>query len=87
MGHALNNSIQDTIIRFKRMQGYSTLWLPGTDHASIATEVKIVEKMKADGLTKADVGRDGFLERAWQWKEQYGGRIVEQLKSHLQMDI
>ena len=80
MGHALNNSIQDTIIRFKRMQGYSTLWLPGTDHASIATEVKIVEKMKADGLTKADVGRDGFLERAWQWKEQYGGRIVEQLK-------
>ena len=80
MGHALNNSIQDTIVRFKRMQGYSTLWLPGTDHASIATEVKIVEKMKEDGLTKADVGRDGFLERAWEWKRQYGGRIVEQLK-------
>ncbi len=80
MGHALNNAIQDTIVRFKRMQGYSTLWLPGTDHASIATEVKIVEKMKSEGLTKNDVGRDGFLERAWQWKEQYGGRIVEQLK-------
>ena len=80
MGHALNNSIQDTIVRFKRMQGYATLWLPGTDHASIATEVKIVEKMKQDGLTKADVGRDGFLERAWEWKEQYGGRIIEQLK-------
>ncbi len=80
MGHALNNSIQDTIVRFKRMQGYSTLWLPGTDHASIATEVKIVEKMKSEGLTKADVGRDGFLERAWDWKEQYGGRIIEQLK-------
>ena len=80
MGHALNNSIQDTIVRFKRMQGYSALWLPGTDHASIATEVKIVEKMKAEGLTKADVGREGFLERAWDWKEQYGGRIVEQLK-------
>ncbi|MEG2084235.1 MAG: valine--tRNA ligase [Clostridia bacterium] len=80
MGHALNNTIQDTIIRFKRMQGYSALWLPGTDHASIATEVKIVEKMKKEGLTKADVGRDGFLERAWEWKKQYGGRIIEQLK-------
>ncbi|MEG1608300.1 MAG: valine--tRNA ligase, partial [Clostridia bacterium] len=80
MGHALNNSIQDVIIRFKRMQGFSALWLPGTDHASIATEVKIVEKMKSEGLTKNDVGRDGFLERAWDWKKQYGGRIVEQLK-------
>ena len=81
IGHALNDTIQDVIIRFKRMQGYSTLWLPGTDHASIATEVKIVEKMKKEeGLTKQDVGRDGFLERAWAWKEQYGGRIVEQLK-------
>lgn len=80
MGHALNNALQDTIVRFKRMQGYSTLWLPGTDHASIATEVKIVEKMKKQGLSKADVGRDGFLERAWEWKNQYGGRIVEQLK-------
>lgn len=80
MGHALNNSIQDTIIRYKRMQGFSALWLPGTDHASIATEVKIVDKMKEEGLSKDDVGRDGFLERAWAWKEQYGGRIVEQLK-------
>ena len=76
MGHALNNTIQDIIVRFKRMQGYSTLWLPGTDHASIATEVKIVEKMKAEGVTKNDIGRDGFLERAWDWKKQYGGRIV-----------
>lgn len=80
MGHALNQTTQDIIIRFKRMSGYEALWLPGTDHASIATEVKIVEKMKEDGLSKNDVGRDGFLERAWDWKEQYGGRIVEQLK-------
>ncbi|MBO7186801.1 MAG: valine--tRNA ligase [Clostridia bacterium] len=80
MGHALNNTLQDTLIRFKRMQGYSALWLPGTDHASIATEVKIVEQMAKEGLTKNDVGRDGFLVRAWKWKEQYGGRIVEQLK-------
>ena len=80
MGHALNNTIQDTLIRFKRMQGYSALWLPGTDHASIATEVKIVEQMANEGLTKNDVGRDGFLERAWAWKDKYGGRIVEQLK-------
>ena len=80
MGHALNQTIQDILTRLKRMQGYEALWLPGTDHASIATEVKIVEKMKSEGLTKADVGREGFLERAWQWKEQYGGRIVEQLK-------
>ena len=80
MGHALNDTIQDVIVRFKRMQGYSTLWLPGTDHASIATEVKIVEKMKSEGISKEDIGRDGFLKRAWAWKEQYGGRIVEQLK-------
>jgi len=80
MGHALNNTIQDIIIRFKRMQGYCTLWLPGTDHASIATELKIVEKLKEEDLTKEDLGRDKFLERAWKWKEQYGGRIVEQLK-------
>ena len=80
MGHALNQTIQDIIIRFKRMDGYEALWLPGTDHASIATEVKIVEQMKKDGVTKNDVGRDGFLKRAWAWKEQYGGRIVEQLK-------
>ena len=81
IGHALNDTIQDIIIRFKRMQGYSALWLPGTDHASIATEVKIVEQMAQEGLTKEDVGREGFLKRAWAWKEQYGGRIVEQLKS------
>ncbi len=80
MGHALDNTLQDIIIRTKRMQGYAALWLPGTDHASIATEAKIVGAMKAEGLTKDDVGRDGFLERAWEWKRVYGGRIVEQLK-------
>ena len=80
MGHALDNTLQDILIRFKRMQGYDTLWVPGTDHASIATEAKIVEKMRQEGLTKEDVGRDGFLERAWEWKKQYGGRIIEQLK-------
>ena len=80
MGHALNDSIQDSIIRFKRMQGYETLWLPGTDHASIATEVKIVDALKAEGLSKEQIGREEFLVRAWAWKEKYGGRIVEQLK-------
>ena len=80
MGHALDNTLQDILIRFKRMQGYDTLWLPGTDHASIATEAKIVEAMKKEGITKDDLGRDGFLERAWEWKRQYGGRIIEQLK-------
>ena len=80
MGHALDETLQDILIRFKRMQGYDTLWLPGTDHASIATEAKIVESMKKEGLTKEDLGREGFLERAWAWKKQYGGRIVEQLK-------
>ena len=80
MGHAMDETLQDTIVRFKRMQGYCTLWLPGTDHASIATEVKIVEEMKKDGLTKADLGREGFLERAWAWKEKYANRICDQLK-------
>ena len=80
MGHALDNTLQDILIRFKRMQGFDTLWVPGTDHASIATEAKIVEAMKAEGITKEDIGRDGFLERAWAWKEKYGGRILEQLK-------
>ncbi|MCQ2409136.1 MAG: valine--tRNA ligase [Clostridia bacterium] len=80
MGHALNNTLQDIIIRFKRMSGFETLWVPGTDHASIATEVKIVDKLKAEGLKKEDIGRDEFLVRAWDWKKQYGGRIVEQLK-------
>lgn len=80
MGHALNQTIQDILVRFKRMNGFEALWLPGTDHASIATEVKIVEQMKKEGVSKNDIGRDGFLERAWDWKKQYGGRIVEQLK-------
>jgi len=80
MGHALDNTLQDILTRWKRMQGYATLWLPGTDHASIATEVKIIESMAKEGLTKEDLGREKFLERAWAWKEKYGGRIVEQLK-------
>ncbi len=80
MGHALDNTLQDILIRFKRMQGYSALWLPGTDHASIATEAKIVEAMKKEGLTKEDIGREKFLERAWDWKNEYGGRIVKQLR-------
>ncbi|MBQ2847887.1 MAG: valine--tRNA ligase [Clostridia bacterium] len=80
MGHALDNTLQDILIRWRRMQGYDALWLPGTDHASIATEAKIVEAMKAEGLTKEDLGREAFLKRAWEWKEKYGGRIIEQLK-------
>ncbi len=80
IGHALDNTLQDILIRFRRMQGFDTLWLPGTDHASIATEAKIVEAMAKEGLTKDDLGRDGFLVRAWDWKEKYGGRIIEQLK-------
>uniref|UniRef100_UPI003AB2CD71 class I tRNA ligase family protein n=1 Tax=Allofournierella sp. TaxID=1940256 RepID=UPI003AB2CD71 len=80
MGHAMDETWQDILIRFKRMQGYAALWVPGTDHASIATEAKVVAKMKEEGLTKEGLGRDGFLERAWAWKEQYGGRIVDQLK-------
>lgn len=80
MGHALDNTMQDILIRFKRMQGYNALWQPGTDHASIATEVKIIEKLKAEGIDKNDLGRDGFLARAWEWKQEYGGRIIEQLK-------
>ena len=80
MGHALDNTLQDILIRYKRMNGFCTLWLPGTDHASIATEAKIVEAMRKEGVTKEDIGRDGFLERAWAWKDQYGGRIISQLK-------
>ncbi len=80
MGHAMDNTLQDILIRFKRMQGYAALWVPGTDHASIATEAKIVNAMKEEGITKAAIGRDKFLERAWEWKAQYGGRIVSQLK-------
>ena len=80
MGHALDNTMQDILIRYKRMQGYNALWQPGTDHASIATEVKIIEKLKEEGIDKNDLGREGFLERAWDWKKEYGGRIVSQLK-------
>lgn len=80
MGHALDNTMQDILIRFKRMQGYNALWQPGTDHASIATEVKIIEQMKKEGISKEELGREGFLERAWEWREKYGNRIVEQLK-------
>ena len=80
MGHALDNTLQDILIRYHRMAGFDTLWLPGTDHASIATEAKIVEAMRKEGITKDDIGREGFLKRAWEWKAQYGGRIIEQLK-------
>lgn len=80
MGHAMDETLQDVIIRFKRMQGYCALWLPGTDHAAIATEVKIVEELKKEGLTKESLGREGFLKRAWAWKDKYNARIVEQLK-------
>lgn len=80
MGHALDETLQDILIRWRRMQGYEALWLPGTDHASIATEAKIVEAMRKEGVTKEQLGRDGFLERAWAWKDKYGSRIVEQLK-------
>ena len=80
MGHALDKTMQDILIRFKRMQGYNALWQPGTDHASIATEVKIIEKLKEEGIDKHDLGREKFLERAWDWKKEYGGRIIGQLK-------
>jgi len=80
MGHALDNTLQDILIRFKRMQGYEALWVPGTDHASIATEARVVEKLKEEGTSKEEIGREKFLERVWDWKRQYGGRIVEQLK-------
>ena len=80
MGHALDNTMQDILIRFKRMQGYSALWQPGTDHAAIATEVKVTEKLKAEGIDKKEIGREAFLQHAWKWKEEYGGRIVNQLK-------
>ena len=80
MGHALNNTIQDVLIRTKRMQGYSALWIPGTDHASISTEAKVVEKLRSEGIDKEDIGREKFLERAWDWTHEYGGNIVNQLK-------
>ena len=80
MGHALDGTLQDILIRYKRMQGFNTLWLPGTDHAAISTEVKIIEKLKEEGIDKHDLGREKFLERAWQWTEEYGGTIVKQQK-------
>lgn len=80
MGHALDCTLQDILIRFRRMQGYSALWLPGTDHAAIATEAKIVAAMAKEGVTKDDLGRDGFMERAWEWKREYGGRIEKQIR-------
>ncbi len=80
MGHALDDTIQDILIRYKRMQGFNALWIPGTDHAAIATEAKIVASMKEAGITKEDIGREGFLERAWDWKKEYGGTIINQLK-------
>ena len=80
MGHALDNTMQDILIRFKRMQGYNALWQPGTDHAAIATEVKVTESLKAQGIDKHELGREGFLEKVWDWRREYGGRIVNQLK-------
>ncbi len=80
VGHAFDNTLQDILARWKRMQGYNTLWLPGTDHASIATEVKVVDKMRELGIEKDEIGREGFLEKAWEWKDEYGGRITEQLR-------
>ena len=80
MGHALDNTMQDILIRYKRMQGYNALWQPGTDHAAIATEVKVIDKLKKEGIDKHDIGREEFLKHAWEWKEEYGGRIVNQLK-------
>ncbi|MFV0465059.1 MAG: valine--tRNA ligase [Lachnospiraceae bacterium] len=80
MGHALDNTMQDILIRFKRMQGFEALWQPGTDHAAIATEVKVIEALREQGIDKDDLGREGFLEKCWEWKEEYGGRIINQLK-------
>ena len=80
MGHALDNTLQDILIRYKRMNGYNTLWVPGTDHAAIATEAKIVEKLKKEGISKDSLNRDEFLEKAWEWKREYGNTITEQLK-------
>ena len=80
MGHALDNTMQDILIRYKRMQGYNALWQPGTDHASIATEVKVIENLKKQGIDKHDLGREGFLEKCYEWKDEYGGRIIRQLK-------
>ena len=80
MGHALDNTMQDILIRYKRMNGFNALWQPGTDHASIATEVKVIEALKKQGISKEELGREGFLEKAWEWKKEYGGKIINQLK-------
>lgn len=80
MGHAFDNTLQDILIRYKRMQGYNALWIPGTDHAAIATEVKVTEQLKAEGIDKKELGREKFLERTWQWKDEYAGTIEGQLK-------
>ena len=80
MGHALDETMQDILIRFKRMQGYEALWQPGTDHAAIATEVKVINKLKEQGIDKNEIGREEFLKHAWAWKEEYGGKIINQLK-------
>lgn len=80
MGHALDNTMQDILIRYKRMKGFNALWQPGTDHASIATEVKVIEALKKQGISKEELGREGFLEKAWEWKKEYGGKIINQLK-------
>ncbi|HAE81222.1 MAG TPA: valine--tRNA ligase, partial [Lachnoclostridium sp.] len=79
MGHALDNTMQDILIRYKRMQGFEALWQPGTDHAAIATEVKVINKLKEEGIDKQDLGRDGFLEKCWEWREEYGSTIIRQL--------
>ena len=80
MGHALDETLQDILIRYKRMAGFNALWVPGTDHASIATEAKIVAKLKEEGITKEDLGREEFLKRAWDWKKEYGGIITKQIR-------
>ena len=81
MGHALDETLQDILIRTKRMQGYSTLWMPGTDHAGIATQIRVEEELRKEGKTRYDLGREAFLEKVWEWKNLYGGRIIQQLKS------
>ena len=81
MGHALDDTLQDIIVRWRRMQGYNTLWMPGTDHAGIATQIKVEEMLAKDGISRHDLGRDEFLKHVWAWKEEYGGRIVKQIKS------
>src|SRR5690606_12784341 len=80
MGHALNNTLQDVLVRWRRMQGYKTMWLPGTDHAGIATQHVVEEELAKEGIDRRELGREKFLERVWQWKEEYGGRIIHQLK-------